>query len=222
MRFELTGESVAVNLAVAYAPTEANRNTQMKEEFWEKKMGHMVEQIPTKECLVVLLVDANARTGKRMEGCGDGRVLGAYGRDELNSNGKRQLVFASANELALTNTCFSTRKGGISHTFNGISSRNDQNRNTTSCPAKHTDLACIMVRSTPILRLQPRRIQTLYRMGDGPPQPSFLTQPIRTNEKQNSGFRPAEISIRRRLHAASRGADPIKVSPPSLETEQCL
>ena len=41
----------------------------------------MVEQISTKECLFVL-VDVNVRTGKRMGGCGDGRVLGAYGRDE--------------------------------------------------------------------------------------------------------------------------------------------
>ena len=85
----------------------------------------MDEHIPTKECLFVL-VDANARTGKRMSGCGDGRVLGAYGRDELNNNGKRLLTFAKDNKLALTNTVFSTRKGGISHTFNGISSRNDQ------------------------------------------------------------------------------------------------
>ena len=86
MRFELTGESVAINLVVAHAPTEANPNTQLKEEHW-KKFGHMVEQITTKECLFVL-VDANVRTGKRMDGCGDGRVLGAYGRDELNNNGK--------------------------------------------------------------------------------------------------------------------------------------
>ena len=63
----------------------------------------MVEQIPTKECLSVL-VDANVRTGKRMDGCGDGRVLGAYGRDELNNNGKRQLTFAKDNKLALTKT----------------------------------------------------------------------------------------------------------------------
>ena len=32
MRFELTGESVAINLVVANAPTEANPNTQLKEE----------------------------------------------------------------------------------------------------------------------------------------------------------------------------------------------
>ena len=69
----------------------------------------MVEKIPTKECLLVL-VDANARTGKRMEGCSAGRVLGAYGRDELSSNGERLLTFASDNGLALTNTFFSARK----------------------------------------------------------------------------------------------------------------
>ena len=61
-----------------------------------------------------------------MEGCDDGRVLGAYERDALNNNGKRLLSLASENELALTNTFFSARKGGLSHTFNGINSRNDR------------------------------------------------------------------------------------------------
>ena len=63
-----------------------------------------------------------------MDGCGDGRVLGGYGRDELNSSGKGLLTFAKDNKLALTNTFFSTRKGGVSHTFNGVSSRNCQKR----------------------------------------------------------------------------------------------
>ena len=59
-----------------------------------------------------------------MGGCGDGRALGSYGREELNSNGKHLLAFASDTKLALTNTFFSARKGGIP--LNGISSRNDQ------------------------------------------------------------------------------------------------
>ena len=63
-----------------------------------------------------------------MEGCDDGRVLGAYGRDELNNNGKRLPSLASDKTLALTNTFFSARKGGLSHTFNGISRRNDRKR----------------------------------------------------------------------------------------------
>ena len=89
----------------------------------------MVEHIPTKECLFVL-VDANVRTGNRMDGYRDGRVLGAYGRDDLHNNGTRLLTFAKDNKLAITNTFFSTRKGGVSHTstFNGISSRNDLKR----------------------------------------------------------------------------------------------
>ena len=60
-----------------------------------------------------VLIDANARTGKRTEGCDDGRVLGAYGLDDLNNNGKRLLSLASDNKLALTNTFFSARKGGL-------------------------------------------------------------------------------------------------------------
>ena len=52
----------------------------------------MVEQIPTKECLFVL-IDAHARAGTRMERCDDGKVLGACGRDELNDNVERLLKF---------------------------------------------------------------------------------------------------------------------------------
>ena len=77
--------------------------TRLKEEYW-KKLGHMDEHIPTKECLFVL-VDANARTGKRMSGCGDGRVLGAYGRDDLNNIGNRLLTFAKITS-SLSRTCF--------------------------------------------------------------------------------------------------------------------
>ena len=87
----------------------------------------MVELIPTMEYLFVLR-DANAWTRKRMGGCFDGEALGAYGRDELNNNGERLLIFAKDNTLALTNTFFCTQKGGVSHTFNGISSHNDQKR----------------------------------------------------------------------------------------------
>ena len=69
-----------------------------------------------------VLTDANARTGQRMEGCGDdeSRVLGTYGRDSLaKDNAKQVLPFATNRKLALTNTFFSTRKGGILHTHNG-------------------------------------------------------------------------------------------------------
>ena len=74
------------------------------------------------------LIDASARTGKGMECCDDGTVLGAYGRGDLNNSGKRLLSMASENKLTLTNKFFSARKGEISHRFNGVSRRNDRKR----------------------------------------------------------------------------------------------
>ena len=70
-----------------------------------------------------MLMDANARIREKIEEerTEDGGVLGAYGPDELNNNGKRLLNFATDNKLAVTNTLFfSTRKGGISHTYHGV------------------------------------------------------------------------------------------------------
>lgn len=126
MRFELAGKYEAVNFVVAYAPTECTKDTELKRVFWQK-LEELVGQIPTRECLFVLM-DANARTGQRL-GCDDNenRVLGAYGRDLINDNGKRLLSFATNCKLALTNTFFSTRKGGISHTHNGTGP-NDRKR----------------------------------------------------------------------------------------------
>ena len=37
---------------------------------------------------------SNAQTGRKVKGCGGGRVLGAYGRDEENDDGKRLLTIA--------------------------------------------------------------------------------------------------------------------------------
>ena len=129
MSFELAGKDEAVNFVVAYAPNRlCTKNTELKNIFFWQKLECLVEQIPTKECLFVL-IDANARTGRRVAGCGDdeSRVLGAYGRDARNDNGERLLSFATNCKLALTNTFFSTRKGGISHTHNGTSP-NDRKR----------------------------------------------------------------------------------------------
>jgi len=128
MRFETTDECAAINFVVAYAPTEASKAVEPKRVFWET-LGDLVDRVPRKEYLFVLM-DANARTGMREGGGGDSgnKVLGAYGRDELNENGRRLLTFAANNNLALTNTFFSTRKGGVSHTHNGIGRLNDRKR----------------------------------------------------------------------------------------------
>ena len=47
----------------------------------------------------------------------DSKVLGAYGRDKLNENGKLQLGFAEDNKLARLNTLFCTPKSGVSYTY---------------------------------------------------------------------------------------------------------
>ena len=69
-----------------------------------------------------MLMDANARTGRRIKGenLQDEGILGTYGRDELNDNGKLLLTFATDNKLAIMNTFFSTRKSGVSHAYNGV------------------------------------------------------------------------------------------------------
>ena len=80
-----------------------------------------VASVPARE-YVVVLTDANARTGKRGEGGGeaDSNVLGAYGRDVLNKNGKLLLGFGEGNKLALLNTFFCTPKSGVSYTFQSV------------------------------------------------------------------------------------------------------
>ena len=80
-----------------------------------------MEEVPKHEQLFVLM-DANARTGRREKGqvgSTDIKILGAYGRDTLNDNGELLLSFATNHDLALVNTFFSPPKGGVSHTFNG-------------------------------------------------------------------------------------------------------
>ena len=80
-----------------------------------------MEEVPRHEQLFVLM-DANARTGRREkggEGSKDNKILGAYGRDTLNDNGELLLLsFDNNHDLAVVNTFFSTPKGGASHTFN--------------------------------------------------------------------------------------------------------
>ena len=80
-----------------------------------------MKEVPEHEQLFVVM-DANARTGRRGGGkleSEECKVLGAYGRDNLNDNGERLLSFSANHELALLNTFFSTAKNVISHTFNG-------------------------------------------------------------------------------------------------------
>ena len=116
---ELRGRAKAVTFVVAYAPTEPH-NANNKHAF-STSLDRVVEEVPKHEQLFVLM-DANARTGRREKGqvgSKDSKILGAYGRDTLNDNGELLLSFANNHDLALVNTFFSTSKGGVSYTFNG-------------------------------------------------------------------------------------------------------
>ncbi|CAM9779802.1 unnamed protein product, partial [Sphacelaria rigidula] len=63
------------------------------------------------------MMDANARTGKREVGdMDDARVLGEYGRDTRNDNGRRPLKCAAQNKMVITNTFFRTPIRGESST----------------------------------------------------------------------------------------------------------
>ena len=111
---ELRGRAKAVTFVVAYAPTEP-QNANNKHAFWTS-LDRVVEEVPKHEQLFVLM-DANARTGRREKGqvgSKDSKILGAYGRCTLNDNGELMLSFANNHDLALVNTFFSTPKGGNS------------------------------------------------------------------------------------------------------------
>ena len=102
---------------VAYAPTQEAPERQKAK--YMAALNCAVASMPARECVFVL-TDANARAaGKRGEGGGEAhsKVLGAYGRDKLNENGKLLLGFAEDNKLALINTLFRTPKSGVPHTF---------------------------------------------------------------------------------------------------------
>ena len=79
----------------AYAPTEEAPEGQKAK--YMVALNCTVASVPARE-YVFVSKNANARTGKRGEGGGeeDSEVLGAYGRDKLNENGKLLLGFAEA------------------------------------------------------------------------------------------------------------------------------
>ena len=116
---ELSGRARAVTFAGGYAPTDT-QSLGKKNVFWTA-LERAMKEVSEHEKLFVLM-DANARTGRRGRGkmgreeC---KVLGAYGRDTLYDNSERLLLFSAKHELALLNTFFGTAKNAISHSFNG-------------------------------------------------------------------------------------------------------
>lgn len=86
-------------------------------------------EMPVIEHLIITM-DANARTGTRVEGggLGDHWALGPYGRDTCNDNGSRLMTRATEHELAITNTFFSTRKRGENSDMHTYEGRKDNHR----------------------------------------------------------------------------------------------
>ena len=93
LKARISIKSNFVTFVVAYTPTEEAPEGQKTK--YMAALTCTVASVPARE-YVFVLTDANARTGKIGEGGGetDSKVLGAYGRDKRNENGKLLLGFA--------------------------------------------------------------------------------------------------------------------------------
>ena len=144
-----------VTFVVAYAPTEEAPEGQTAK--YIAALNCTVASVPARE-YVFVLTNANARTGMRGAGGGvaDSKVLGAYGRDILNENGKLLLGFAEDNKLALLNTFFCTHKSGVSYTFQSANRSKGQTR-LDYILTKQSDrrlIHCVNVRRPPLEALR--------------------------------------------------------------------
>ena len=97
---------------VAYAPTK--KAAEGHKTKYKATLNSTLASVPPQE-YVFVLTDANARTGKRsVEGReADSGVLGTYGGDVLNKNGKLLLGFAENSKLALLHTFGCTPKRAV-------------------------------------------------------------------------------------------------------------
>ena len=125
LKARISIKSNFVTFVVAHAPTEEAPEGQKAK--YMATLNCTVGSVPARE-YVFVLINANARAGKRGEGEGetDNKVLGAYGRDKLNENGKLMLSLAKDNKLALLNTFFCTSKSGVSYTFQSANRSKDK------------------------------------------------------------------------------------------------
>ena len=163
-RISITSNFVA--FVVAYIPTEEVPEGQKAK--YMAALNSNVASVPARE-YVFVLTDTNARTGKRGEGRGevDSKVLGAYGRDMLNENGKLLLDFAEDNKLALLNTFCCTPKSGVSYTFQSANSRKRQ-ASLCCILTKQADRQLIRYVKCPPASLRGTRIGLQSRVRESP------------------------------------------------------
>ena len=84
-------------------------------------------------------------------------MLGAYGQDKLNENGKLMLGFTEKKKLALLNTFFCTPKNGVSYTFQSANRSKGQAR-LDYILTKQADrrlIRCVNVRWPPLEAPEP-------------------------------------------------------------------
>ena len=114
LKTRISIKSNIVTFVVAYAPIEEAPEGQKAK--YMTALNSTVASVPARE-YVFVLTDTNARTRKRGEGGGeeDSKVLGAYGRDVLNENGKLLLGFAEDNKRTLLNYSLHLQKWRVLH-----------------------------------------------------------------------------------------------------------
>ena len=151
LKAQISIKSNFVTFIVDYAPTEKAPEGQKAKHM--AALNSTVASVPARQ-YVFVLTDANARTGKGGEGGGEAgnKVVGAYGRDVLNENGKLKLGFLEKIKPTLLNTLFCPLKSGVSYTF--------QNANRSKVQArldyiltKQADrrlIRCVNVRRPPL------------------------------------------------------------------------
>ena len=144
-----------------------------------------------------VLVDASARTGKRIEGRGDGRVLGAYGRDEFDGNGKHPLAFASDNKLALMHMFFSVSYARVEYLIRSTASAARNEPRGTDCilaRQAHRSRVCnvkVHPQPPPPAKADSDHniVCAIIRLLSGRSAPNRHAR----TKKQSSAFRPAEV-----------------------------
>ena len=143
---------------VAYAPTEEVPEGQ--KDKYMAALNCTVASVPARGYVFVLTDGANARTGKKSEGGGEADskvVLGAYGRDKLNQNGKLLLGFAEDYKLALLNTLFCTPRSGVSYMFQSANRSKGRARldYILTKQAERLLIRCVNVRRPPLEAPEP-------------------------------------------------------------------
>ena len=175
LKAQISIESNSVTFMAAYAPTkEAPEGQKAK---YMAAINCTIASVSAPEYVFVLM-DANARTGKRGGGGGetDSKLLGAYGRDKLNENGKLLLSFAEDNKLALLNTFFCTPKSGVACTFQSAN-RSKKRARSDYILTRQADrrlIRCVNVRRSP---LRGTRIVSKFRVRQSSHPTQVLTKP---------------------------------------------